>query len=265
MSDLVLTEVINEHIYKVTLNRPEKRNAVNPALQEAAWKATQHFKDTDDLWVMLLTGTGEKSFCAGADLQELILGGVAGAYNPADIGLTTAGFLGLTHDYKCYKPIVVAVNGHCLAGGTETMLACDLRIAAEHATFGLTETKWAIIPGGGGTQRLPRSIPLAKAMETILLAEPMTAQEALACGLINKVVPADQLQAEALAMCETLLERGPLALRAAKQAMLEGLSLPMHEGLALEQKLFASLRETEDAQEGPMAFMQKRKPEFKGK
>ena len=265
MSDLVLTEVINDHIYKVTLNRPEKRNAVNPALQEAAFKAFQRFKDDDDLWIGLLTGAGDKSFCAGADLQELILGGMSGAYDPREIGLTTAGFLGITADFECWKPLVVAVNGHCLAGGTETLLACDLRIAAEHATFGLTETKWAIIPGAGGTQRLPRSIPIAKAMEIILLAEPISAADALACGLINKVVPADQLQDEALNMCNTLLERGPLALRAAKQAMIQGLSLPMKEGMKLEQKLFASLRGTEDANEGPMAFMQKRKPEFKGK
>ncbi len=264
-ADLVLTEVLDDHIYKVTLNRPEKRNAVNPALQEAAWKATQRFKENDDLWVMLLTAAGDKAFCAGADLQELILGGMSGAYDPVEIGLTTAGFLGLTRNYDCYKPIVVAVNGHCLAGGTETILACDLRIAAEHATFGLTETKWAILPGAGGTQRLPRSITLARAMEIILVAEPISAQTALEWGLINKVVPADQLQDEALQLCRTLLERGPLALRNAKRAMIEGMSLPLKEGMKLEGRMFVELQQTEDAREGPMAFMQKRKPEFKGK
>lgn len=266
MSDeLVLTEVIHDHIYKVTLNRPEKRNAVNPALQEAAWKATQRFKDDDALWIMLLTGSGDKAFCAGADLQELILGGMSGAYDPHEIGLTTAGFLGLTRHFDCYKPIVVAVNGFCLAGGTEVMLACDLRIAADHAKIGLTETKWAILPGAGGTQRLPRSVTMARAMEIILMAEPISAQTALEWGLINKVVPGAQLQEEALKWCEALLERGPLALRNAKRAMIEGMSLPLKEGMKLESKMFMELQQTEDAKEGPMAFMQKRKPQFQGK
>jgi len=265
MSDVVLTEIIDEHIFKVTINRPEKRNAVNPAVQEGMYKATQRFKDEDDLWIMLITGAGDKSFCAGADLQELILGGMSGAYDPVAIGLTTVGFNGITHDYPCWKPIVAAINGHCLAGGTETMLACDLKIAAEHATFGLTETKWAILPGGGGTQRLPRAVTLARAMEVILVAEPISAQTALEWGLINKVVPSDKLQDEALALCRTLLERGPLALRNAKQAMIQGMSLPFAEGLKLEGRLFRELQKTEDATEGPMAFMQKRKPEFKGR
>ncbi len=145
------------------------------------------------------------------------------------------------------------------------MLACDLRIASENAIFGQTEVRWGIIPGAGGTQRLPRSIPLAKAMEIILMGEAITADEAYRIGLINKVVPQPELMNEVERWVGILLERGPLALRAAKQAMLQGLSLPLDDGMKLEQQLFASLLQTDDAREGPLAFAQKRKPNYKGK
>jgi enoyl-CoA hydratase/carnithine racemase len=157
------------------------------------------------------------------------------------------------------------VNGHALAGGLELALACDLRIAAEHATFGLTETRWAIMPGAGGTQRLPRNVPLARAMELILLAEPIRADEAHRIGLVNRVVPLAELMPTARRWAETLCERGPLALRAAKEAVVRGLSLPLPDGLRLEAFLSGTLRGTEDAVEGPKAFAEKRKPVFKGR
>jgi len=161
--------------------------------------------------------------------------------------------------------MIAAVNGHCFAGGFEMMLACDLRIASENAVFGLTEVSWGIIPAAGGTQRLPRSIPLAKAMELILTAARISAEEAYNIGLINKVVPQAELMNEVEGWIATLLERGPLALRAAKQAMLQGLNMPLEEGMQLEQRLMAGLLKTEDAREGPLAFAQKRKPEFKAR
>jgi enoyl-CoA hydratase/carnithine racemase len=145
------------------------------------------------------------------------------------------------------------------------MLACDLRIASENAVFGLTEVSWGIIPAAGGTQRLPRSIPLAKAMEMILTARRISAQEASELGLINKVVPQAELMDEVERWIATLLERGPLALRAAKQAILQGLNMTLDEGMQLEQRLMAGLLKTEDAREGPLAFAQKRKPEFKAR
>lgn len=247
----------------ITINRPEVRNAIDLETSRELAQAWRDFRDDDELWIGVLTGAGDKAFSAGADLKSLIpmLAGAARNNEEAN----DSGFGGITSDLTCWKPVIAAVNGFCLAGGTELMLSCDLRIAAEHATIGLTEVRWGIIPGAGGTQRLPRMIPLAKAMEIILLGEPITAEEAWRIGLINKVVPQAELMNEVERWVNTLLERGPLALRAAKQAMLQGLDMTLTEGLQLEQRLFRQMLATEDAKEGPMAFAQKRKPEFKGR
>jgi E-phenylitaconyl-CoA hydratase len=164
-----------------------------------------------------------------------------------------------------WKPVVAAVNGHALAGGLELVLCCDLRVVAEHATFGLTEVRWAIMPGAGGTQRLPRAVPLAKAMEMILTGEPISAQEAHRIGLVNAVVPAAEVLPTARRWAELICQRGPLAVRAAKEAILRGLSLPLADGLRVEAFLSGTLRGTEDAREGPRAFAEKRKPVFRGR
>ena len=249
----------------IIINRPEARNAIDLETAQELSAAWQDFRDDNDLWIGIITGAGEKSFCSGADLKSFIpmLANAAssGSGQPANDG----GFGGITRGFECWKPIIAAVNGHCFAGGFEVMLACDLRIASENATFGLTEVRWGIIPGAGGTQRLPRAIPLAKAMEIVLMGEQITAAEAYRIGLINKVVPQSELLNEVDRWVATLLERGPLALRAAKQAMLQGMYLPLNDGLQLEQQLFSGLLRTEDAREGPMAFAQKRKPEFKAR
>src|SRR5215471_11288686 len=247
----------------ITINRPEARNAIDWETSKELSDAWKDFRDDDNLWIAVLTGAGDKSFSAGADLKSLIpsLTSRDRSRSPADEG----GFGGITRGFECWKPIIAAVNGHCLAGGFEIMMACDLRIASENAVFGQTEVRWGIIPGAGGTQRLPRSIPLAKAMEIILMGESITAEEAYRIGLINKVVPQSELMNEVERWVAILLERGPLALRAAKQAILQGLSLPLDEGLKLEQRLFTRLLATEDAREGPLAFAQKRKPDFKGR
>lgn len=246
----------------ITINRPEARNAIDLETSQELTQAWQDFRDDENVWIGVLTGAGDKAFSAGADLKSLIpmLAGAARSNGAGD----DFGFGGITRGFECWKPIIAAVNGFCLAGGTEMMLACDLRIAAENATIGLTEVRWGIIPGAGGTQRLPRMIPLAKAMEIILLGEPIAAEEAYRLGLVNKVVPQAELINEVERWIETLLARGPLALRAAKQAMLQGLDMTLDEGMQLEQRLFRQMLATEDAKEGPMAFAQKRKPEFKG-
>jgi (E)-benzylidenesuccinyl-CoA hydratase len=247
----------------ITINRPEARNAIDLETAEELSNAWAGFRDDENLWIAVITGAGDKSFSAGADLKSFIsmLTGQGQSKEQASSG----GFGGITQGVECWKPIIAAINGHCFAGGFEIMLACDLRIASENAVFGQTEVRWGIIPGAGGTQRLPRAIPLAKAMEIILMGEAITAEEAYRIGLINKVVPQTELMNEVECWVEILLERGPLALRAAKQAILQGLSLPLDDGMKLEQKLFASLLQTEDAREGPLAFAQKRKPNFKGK
>jgi enoyl-CoA hydratase/carnithine racemase len=252
-----------ERVAYITINRPEARNAIDFETAQELSKAWTDFRDDDNLWIAVITGSGDKSFSAGADLKSFIPMLTGQSQNREQV--SKGGFGGITQGFECWKPIIAAINGHCFAGGFEIMLACDLRIASENAVFGQTEVRWGIIPGAGGTQRLPRSIPLAKAMEIILMGEAITAEEAYRIGLINKVVPQSQLMNEVERWVEILLERGPLALRAAKQAMLQGLSLPFDDGMKLEQKLFASLLQTDDAREGPLAFAQKRKPNFKGK
>lgn len=246
----------------ITINRPEARNAIDLQTAQELSNAWKDFRDDDNLWIAVITGSGDKSFSAGADLKSFIpmLTGQSQNQEQASDG----GFGGITQGFECWKPMIAAINGHCFAGGFEIMLACDLRISSENAIFGQTEVRWGIIPGAGGTQRLPRSIPLVKAMEIILMGETFTAEEAYRIGLINKVVPQSELMNEVERWVGILLERGPLALRAAKQAILQGLSLPLDDGMKLEQQLFAGLLLTEDAREGPLAFAQKRKPNFTG-
>jgi len=252
-----------DRVVTITINRPEAMNAIDPETQEALVQAWTRFRDDDSAWVAILTGAGDRAFSAGADLKKLIPstfargGGVLGHQAP--------GLGGITRGLEIWKPMIAAINGYCLAGGLEQALACDLRLAAPHATFGLTEVRWAIMPGAGGTQRLPRAVPLGRAMEMILTGEPITAEEALRIGLINRIVPLPELMPAARALAEKLCERGPLALRAAKEAVIRGLSLPLADGLRLEAFLSASLRGTEDAAEGPRAFAEKRKPRFQGR
>lgn len=247
----------------ITINRPEARNAIDLETGRELTEAWQDFRDDENLWIGVLTGAGEKAFSAGADLKSLIPMMTSSARSNETTN--DRGFGGITRGFECWKPMIAAVNGYCLAGGFEMMLACDLRIAVETATFGLTEVRWGIIPGAGGTQRLPRVVPLARAMEIILLGEPISAQDAYQMGLLNKVVPQGELMNEVERWINTLLERGPLALRAAKQAMLQGLNMTLDEGMQLEQNLFRQMLATEDAKEGPLAFAQKRKPEFKAR
>ena len=250
-----------DKIVTITLNRPEAMNSVDPETQEALVRAWTRFRDDDSAWVAILTGAGDKAFSAGADLKKMIPRAFApGLRRDRELGLG-----GITRGLEIWKPMIAAVNGHCLAGGLELALACDLRLASPNATFGLTEVRWAIMPGAGGTQRLPRAVPLARAMEMILMAQTIDAAEAYRLGLVNKVVPLPELMPTAVGWAETICERGPLAVRAAKEAVIRGLTMPMADGLRLEAFLSGTLRGTEDAVEGPKAFAEKRKPEFKAR
>lgn len=253
----------DERVVTITIDRPQAMNSIDPDTHQELIEAWLRFRDDPEAWVAILTGAGEKAFSAGADLKKLIpqaFGGRDRGRGHNDYGLG-----GITRGLEIWKPLIAAVNGHALAGGLELVLACDLRVAAEHATFGLTEVRWAIMPGAGGTQRLPRAVPLAKAMEMILMAETIGAAEAQRLGLVNAVVPLAELLPTARRWARTLCERGPLAVRAAKEAIVRGLSLPLADGLRLEAFLSGTLRGTEDAVEGPRAFAEKRKPVFKGR
>jgi len=253
-------------IVTITINRPEAMNAIDPETHRALIDAWTRFRDDDSAWVAILTGAGDRAFSAGADLKKLIPAVFAKeAAGGHDHHHNDLGLAGITRGLEIWKPMIAAINGHCLAGGLEQALACDLRIASPNATFGLTEVRWAIMPGAGGTQRLPRLVPLGKALEMILMGQQITADEAYRIGLVNAVVPLPELVPTAMAWAQTLCERGPLAVRAAKEAVIRGLSLPLPDGLRLEAFLSGTLRGTEDAAEGPKAFAEKRKPEFKAR
>jgi (E)-benzylidenesuccinyl-CoA hydratase len=249
-----------DRIVTITINRPDAMNSIDPETQDALVGAWTRFRDDESAWVAILTGSGDRAFSAGADLKKLIPSAFAKGSGTASHN--TFGLGGITRGLEIWKPMIAAINGYCLAGGLEQALACDLRLASTNATFGLTEVRWAIMPGAGGTQRLPRAIPIARAMEMILMAQTVDADEALRLGLVNKVVPLAELMPTARAWAETLCGRGPLALRAAKEAVIRGLSLPLADGLRLEAFLSGTLRGTEDAVEGPKAFAEKRAPRF---
>jgi enoyl-CoA hydratase/carnithine racemase len=253
---------LDGHVATITLDRPDALNAINREMNAQLAEAWVRFRDDDEAWVGILTGAGDRAFCAGADLIDLIPD--AGAQARAGT-LTEFNFGGNTRDFQTWKPCIAAINGFALAGGLEIALACDLRIAVPRARFGLPEVRWAIIPGGGGTQRLPRLIPPAKAMELILTGKQIDAEEALRIGLINQIVEPEQLLSAARELAGALLQNGPLALRAAKQAVLQGLDGPLEAGLALELDLFGRLLLTEDAGEGPKAFAEKRAPEYRAR
>ena len=247
------------HIVTITIDRPDALNAIDPATNAEMTAAFARFRDDPEAWVGILTGAGERAFCAGADLKELIPSLTEQSRRGE---LHEFNFGGITRGYHTWKPLIAAVNGFALAGGTELVLACDIRIAAENARFGQPEVRWAIIPGAGGTQRLPRAIGVSAAMEIILTGRQVDAQEALRLGLVHKLVPAGEALAEAQRTAEALLVNGPLALRAAKQAVVEGWDQQLDGGLDLELKLFAELLLTEDAVEGPKAFAEKRTPRY---
>ena len=250
----------------VTIDRPEVHNALDAETSDALVRAWLRLRDDDALRVAIVTGAGERAFCAGADLR-----GVGDFYRSMSSAQRlrrseqTPGLGGITRNLAVDKPIVAAVNGYCLAGGLELALACDLRIASENATFGLPEVTRGIMPGAGGTQRLPRLVGPERALDLILTGRRIDAREAERIGLVSRVVPLESLRGEALAVAGAIAANAPLAVRAAKAAVWRGLDLPLEEGLRLEQLLAEPVRQSEDAQEGPRAFVEKRRPEFKGR
>lgn len=249
-----------ERLAFFTLNRPEALNALDPPSLEEFQKALIDFRDDPEVWVGIITGAGERAFSAGADLVNTIPR-MLDRDSPEPWRPPANIMRGLT----IYKPLIAAINGAAMGGGLEVALACDIRIAVEGVNLGQPEVRWSLIPGWGATQRLPRMAPAAKAAEMILMGRSITAEEALRLGLINAVVPRAQLLPTATQWAQEICKLGPLGVRAAKEAMLRGLDLTLEEGLRLEQMLFDSLRFTEDAQEGPRAFAQKRPPVFKGR
>lgn len=261
MADLNFEHIIYEKkgpVAVLTINREAALNAVAMQTSREMETAWADFRDDDDLRVAILTGVGEKSFSTGMDLVATARGENQFAGKPAPFG-------GFTKRMPIYKPIIAAINGFCLAGGMELALTCDIRICTPEARFGLPEVRWAIMPGAGGTQRMPRAIPLAWANYLILTADQMDAETALKVGLVSHIVPRAELMDRAMQIASMICERGPLAVRAAKEAIVRGMDMPLDHGLAYEDLVLGRLMATEDAKEGPRAFAEKRKPEYKGR
>jgi enoyl-CoA hydratase len=243
----------------ITMNRPEAMNCLNQADMEELGRVWIDFRDDDQIWVAVLTGAGDSAFSAGADLAELIP-----KLNSGEVPILPR-MPAFLKNVACYKPIIAAVNGFCLAGGTEILQATDIRIAAEEATFGLPEVKLGLFPVAGSTIRLPRQIPYCRAMEILLTGDSMTADEALRMGLINRVVPKEDLMNTALRIALKLSSNGPLAVRAIKESVLRAYDIPQEQGYYLEAFLASRVFGTRDAAEGPKAFLEKRAPVYEGR
>ena len=258
------------HVAWLTLNRPDKHNALSPEMLVRLAEAWRDVRDDADVRVAVLTGAGERAFCSGADLGRLIPL-VTRARPPDDewderlLADRRAFGDGLLRGFELDKPVVAAVNGHALAGGTELVLACDLRVAASTATFGLTEVARGIIPGGGGVSRLPRQVPRCLAMEILLVGDHLSADDAYRFGLVNRVVAPEAVEATAGEMAGRVAGNGPLAVQAVKEAVRRSEGIPLADALRIESEVGVKVFASEDAVEGPRAFMEKRPPNFTGR
>jgi enoyl-CoA hydratase len=247
MADDVLRER-RGNVEILTINRPEARNAINGGVSKAMSAAMDELAEDADCWVVVITGSGDKAFSAGMDLKAFAAG------ESAELTM---------RDFP--KPIIAAVNGSALAGGFEIMLSCDLVVAAEHATFGIPEAKRGLIAGAGGLIRMPKRLPMAIALELAMTGDPIDAERALALGLVNKVVPADALLTEALALADRIAANAPLAVRYSKSVMKRAAEVPESEGWDINTEAVRVVFSSADAMEGPVAFAEKRPPNWQGK
>lgn len=260
MSSPVILAEEKDNILILTLNRPEVMNSFNFAQLHALKEHVEATRFRPEIRVVIITGAGDKAFCAGADLKERA--------TLSDIKVREYIFTIrslFTSIELLNKPVIAAVNGIALGGGTELALASDIRIASENATLGLTETKLAIIPGAGGTQRLPRLVGRGKAKELIFTGRRVGAQEALAIGLVNQVCPPAELMDESIKMASMICENGPIAVEQAKYAITYGIETDLQTGLAMESNAYWVTIPTQDRVEGLTAFREKRKPVYQGK
>ncbi len=260
MDNNILLKEEQDGVILLTLNRPEVMNSFNFDLLHALKEQIEDVRFKPEVRVIIVTGTGEKAFCSGADLKERV------TLSPIQVKEYIFTIRNLfTSIEQLNKPVIAAVNGIALGGGTELALASDIRIASMNASMGLTETRLAIISGAGGTQRLPRLVGRGKAKELIFTGRRVNAEEALQIGLVNAICEKDELIPEAMKMAAMICETGPIAIEQAKYAINYGLETDLHTGLAIESNAYWVTIPTEDRLEGLAAFREKRKPVYKGK
>ncbi len=248
-----------EGIAWITINRPHRLNAFTWEVATEFSSAVDEIEEDKEVKCVVITGAGDKAFSAGGDLSFFMEMTPITAPEVSEKGHEL-----MRKIEKSSKPYIAAINGFCMGGGLELVLACDFRIAAEHAQLGSPEIQRGLIPGWGGTQRLPRIVGLSKAKELIMIGDQITAQEALEIGLLNKVVPMDKLDEEVKAFAKRFVEGPPIALKYAKHALNIGTQVPLEAGLKIESEAFGVIFSTKDVEEGISSFFEKRKPEFKG-
>jgi E-phenylitaconyl-CoA hydratase len=251
---------VEDGIATITMNRPDRLNAMDAAHYQALSEAWIAVRDDPAIRVALITGAGERSFTTGADLKSFI----PALPSIADLLLTQSGQL-LNRGLEVWKPVIAAVNGYCVGGGMTLMLAADIRVAAEHATFGVAEVKRGVFPANGGTQRIVHQLPHAIAMELLLTGDSIDAATAARWGLINKVVPKADLMATALDYARRIAANAPLAVQAAKELAIRSMDVDLATGLRLEQLMLRHLQSTDDVREGTAAFAEKRPAHFSGR
>ena len=260
-----LTYELRDHIALITIGRPQAMNALGPEQQREIIGLWERFRDDDDAWVAIITGQGERAFCAGADLKTYTpLLGERGLYDVRQ-DADRPGFGGITRGFNLWKPVIAAVNGYALAGGLELALACDIRIAAENASFGCSEVRRGFHHCDGGTVRLPLIVGLGNALKMQLTGEPIDAAEALRIGLVSEVVALPDLLPTARRYAEAIAANGPLGVRSAKESMIRSLGRALEDALRFENILFSTLTRTDDFREGPRAFAEKRPPQWSGR
>jgi enoyl-CoA hydratase len=264
-------EKTNDHIVRITIDRPEAKNACDIYHFRDLAKAWRDFGEDADAWVAVITGVG-RNFMAGADLKTFIPQVTALREKIASGGLEEIDGCRLSdavdavlRNTRLYKPIVAAINGPCVAGGMEMLGGIDIRVATEHATFGVMEPKRGLFAGGGTTVRLPRQLNYPAAMEFLLTAEQFPARRALELGLINEIVAEDQLQEKAMDWARRIAANAPLSVQATKESVVRGLKENMREAYKIESELSGRVFSSEDAKEGPRAFAEKRPPRWTGK
>ncbi|MBI2217827.1 MAG: enoyl-CoA hydratase/isomerase family protein [Candidatus Rokubacteria bacterium] len=251
---------VEDGVATITLDRPDVLNAMNGAMRQELTACFTGLVTDDDVRVILLTGAGGRAFSAGADVRDFVEPQAPTRHRETRRRVEFRQVMD-----RCPQPIIAAIRGYALGGGLELALACDIRIAADDAQLGLTEINLAIIPGGGGTQRLPRLIGRGKALEMILTGMRVRGDEAFRLGIVERVVPAAEVLSAARELAHTLASKAPIALRYAKEAVVKGLELPLADGLRIEQDLSTLLRTTEDRLEGARAFLEKRRPKWTGR